>query len=63
MKKTKDSDLRCHTMDPRGRGVGTVVLNWSAGAIGRNNHRHHCHARSAQWRAGDLYRLFFIGSG
>jgi hypothetical protein len=25
-KKTKDSDLPCHTMDPRGRGVGIVVL-------------------------------------
>jgi hypothetical protein len=35
----------------------------SAGAIGRNSHHHHCRAQSAQWRAGDLYRLFFIGSG
>jgi hypothetical protein len=43
--------------------VGTVVVGRSAGAIGRNSHCHHCHARSAQWRAGDLYRLLFIGSG
>jgi hypothetical protein len=42
---------------------GTVVLDRSAGAIGRNSHRSHCRARSAQWHAGDLYRLFFIGSG
>jgi hypothetical protein len=60
-KKTKDSDLPCHTMDPRGRG-GNVVLGRSAGAIGRNSRRRHCRARSAQWHASDLYRLFFIGS-
>jgi hypothetical protein len=62
--KTKDSDLPCHTMDPRGRGGGgTVVLGQSAGAIDRNSHHHHYDARSTQWRAGNLYRLFFIGSG
>jgi hypothetical protein len=59
MKKTKDSDLPCHTIDPWGRGgggLGTVVL-------GRNSRCHHYRAWSAQWCAGDLYRLFFIGSG
>jgi hypothetical protein len=58
--KTKDSDLPCHTIDPWGRG--TMVLDRSIGAIGRNSRRRHCRARSAQWHAGDLYRLFFIGS-
>jgi hypothetical protein len=42
---------------------GTMVLGWSAGAIGQNSRRHHYRARLAQWRAGDLYILFFIGSG
>jgi hypothetical protein len=39
-----------------GVGVrGTVVLSRSAGAIDRNSHRRHCRARSAQWRACNLY--------
>jgi hypothetical protein len=59
-KKTKDSDLPCHTMDPRGRGGGHCGA--LPGAIGRNSHRRHCRARLAQWRADNLYRLFFIGS-
>jgi hypothetical protein len=42
--------------------VGIVVLDRSAGAIGHNSHRRHYNARSTQWRVGDLYRLFFIGS-
>jgi hypothetical protein len=61
-KKTKDNDLPCHTMDPWGRG-GIVVLGRSVGAIDRNSHHRHCRARSAEWCAGNLYRLFFIGSG
>jgi hypothetical protein len=44
------------------RQGGTVVLGRLVGAISRNSHRHHCRARSAQWCAGDLYRLFFIVS-
>jgi hypothetical protein len=41
---------------------GTVVLDRSIGAICRNSRRRHCRARSAQWHACDLYRLFFSGS-
>jgi hypothetical protein len=42
--KTKDSDLPCHTMDPRGKGWALWCL---IGAIGRNSRRRHYRARSA----------------
>jgi hypothetical protein len=40
-----------------------VVLGRLPGAIGRNSRRHHCHAQSAQWCGGSIYRLSFIGIG
>jgi hypothetical protein len=33
-KKTKDSDLPCHTMDPRGRGALWCSVGWQGLSVG-----------------------------